>query len=395
MSLLSLLLVSCGSKICKNTPPSSLFKQVSSVPHAHINNQYREVYIMGDSLSDTGAFVGTLNSILGIVQQEFHELKWVKKIYFSPPFYKGASFSDGPVAVEYVAGGLGLPMTAGWSFQMTPKLKQWIVQQKSKELSIPVEDILRKERLRSTAYTVHDQIGTNYAVSNARASVGDALPDVLLFNQFQLKNQLNTIIRHHPDIGEDDLFIIMIGGNDIMAAAFSKDATGIINESITEISNVLNILAKRNIKHIVVGNVPDIGLIPVFVNTDKQLVATQLTQDFNQKLNNKIENFRKIYPEIDIRLFDMNNTLKNLLVDYKKNGKNISQACISDIADHQNLITLLELLLTGELRATYNSPCSKLKICNYLFFDYFHPSALPHKTAGDALYNLIVNPGKV
>lgn len=350
---------------------------------------------MGDSLSDTGAFIGSLNNVLSVMQQDFHVLKWVKEIYFSPPFYKGVSFSDGPVAVEYVAAGLGLPITAGWSFNITPEFKQWIVQQKSKELSIPVEQILQKERLRSTVtYSLHDKVGTNYAVSNARASVGNDLPYTLLFNQFQLKNQFNTLIRHHPNIGGDDLFIIMIGGNDVMAAVFSKDAVGIINESITEISNVLELLAKRNIKHIVVGNVPDIGLIPAFINANKQLVATQLTQDFNQKLNDKIENFRKMYPEIDIRLFDINNTLKNVIIDYKKKGKNISKACVSDIADHQNLMILLELILTGELRATYNPPCSKYEICNYLFFDYFHPSALVHKTAGDTLYNLIVNPEK-
>ncbi|WP_342271432.1 hypothetical protein [Candidatus Tisiphia endosymbiont of Parasteatoda lunata] len=60
---------------------------------------------------------------------------------------------------------------------------------------------------------------------------------------------------------------------------------------------------------------PDIGLILAFINTNKQLVATQLTQDFNQKLNDKIENFRKMYPEIDIKLFDINNTLKNVIID--------------------------------------------------------------------------------
>ncbi|WP_341747258.1 hypothetical protein [Candidatus Tisiphia endosymbiont of Dascillus cervinus] len=127
---------------------------------------------MGDSLSDTGAFIGTLNNALSIMQQDFQALKWIKKIYFSPPFYKGVSFSDGPVAVEYVAAGLGLPITAGWSFNITPEFKQWIVQQKSKELSIPVEQILQKERLRSTTtYTLHDQIGTNYAVSNGHLLV--------------------------------------------------------------------------------------------------------------------------------------------------------------------------------------------------------------------------------
>lgn len=140
MSLLSLLLIGCGSNRCKNAPLSLLSKQKISSSQTDI--KYRQLYIMGDSLSDTGAFIGSLNNILSVMQQDFHVLKWVKETYFSPPFYKGVSFSDGPVAVEYVAAGLGLPITAGWSFNITPEFKQWIVQQKSKELSIPVEQIL-------------------------------------------------------------------------------------------------------------------------------------------------------------------------------------------------------------------------------------------------------------
>ncbi len=51
---------------------------------------------------------------------------------------------------------------------------------------------------------------------------------------------------------------------------------------------------------------------------------------------------------------------------------------------------LLEVVLTGELRATYNFPCNKYKICNYLFFDSFHPTVLVHKVVGDTLFDLVV-----
>ncbi len=388
ISLLSLLLTSCGNN--KNVSPSPLFKQTSSSSPSYINSQYRAVYIMGDSLSDTGASVGSLNSVLNSMKQEFPGLKWTEKVYFSPPFYKERSFSNGPLIVEYAIASLGLQITPGWSFSITPELKHWILKEKSKELTIALADILRKEHLKSVSYVSHDQIGTNYAVSSARASVGDDLPYTLWFNQFQLKNQLNAIIKHHPDIGANDLFIIIIGGNDVKAALFDKNPIGIINESVTEIFNVLNILAKRNVKHIVVSNVPDIGSIPAVINTKGQAFATKLTQEFNKQLNDQIENLRKIYPTIDIRLFDINNALQTVIANYKKKGQNTSKACVLDMPINQGAMTLLELVLTGGLKVSYIPPCNDCKISDYVFFDDVHTTTLADQTAGNILYNLIV-----
>ncbi len=345
---------------------------------------------MGDSLSDTGAFVGSFNSVLNSMKQDFPRLKWAERVYFSPPFYKERSFSNGSLIVEYATASFGVSITPGWSFSITPAFKQWILEQKSKELSIPLADILQKEHLKSASYVSYDQIGTNYAVSSARASVGNELPYTLWFNQFQLKNQLNSIIKHHPDIGVNDLFIIIIGGNDIKAALLDKDPIGIINESVTEIFKAINILAKRNVRHIVVGNVPDIGSIPAVVNTKAQAFATKLTQEFNKKLNDQIENLRKIYPTIDIRLFDMNNVLQNIIADYKKNGQTFSKACVLDMPLGKGAITLLELVLTGELKASYIAPCNDCKISDYVFFDDVHPTTLVDQVAGEILYDLIV-----
>lgn len=391
LSLLSMLLTSCG-RTCKNVTPSSLFKQVGSSPQPYTNTEYREIYVLGDSLSDTGACIGVLNNILSFIKQEFDTLKWVDKIYFSPPLYNERSFSDGPMAVEYVANGLGLPMTPGWNFNVTPELKQWVAEQKSHESSILVENILQRSRTKNTTSTLatYDKIGNNYAIANAMASVGKSLPYTILFNQFQLKNQLNTLIKHHPNIGADDLFIIIIGGNDIKAAVVDEAPTKIIDESINEIFNAINLLVTKKIKHIVVGNVPDIGTTPYFVDTNKQMLATSLAQDFNLKLNSGIESFKTKHPRVNIKLLDIRNIFQDVRADYKKKGNNIFQPCVWDIANKHNYMALLELILTGELRATYNFPCSKYKICNYLFFDSFHPTTFLHKVVGDNLFDLVV-----
>ncbi|UCM85185.1 MAG: SGNH/GDSL hydrolase family protein [Rickettsia endosymbiont of Culicoides impunctatus] len=391
LSLLLALLTSC-SNTCKNCTPDLLFKQIGFSPQPYINTQYRAFYVLGDSLSDTGAIIGVFNNMLSFVKQEFDTLRWIDNIYFSPPFYNERSFSNGPMAVEYVAKGLGLPMTPGWSFNITPELKQWIAEQKAKESSILIEDILQGARTKNMAHVLatYDKIGNNYAVGNSMASVGKSLPYTLLFNQFQLKNQLNALIKHHPNIGADDLFIIIIGGNDIKAAVVDEAPTKIIDESINEIFNDINLLVTKKVKHIVVSNVPDIGTTPYFVDTNKQILATNLTQDFNLKLNNGIESLKTKHHGVNIKLLDIRNIFQNVLADYKQKGNNISQPCVWDIANKRNTMLLLELVLTGELRVTYNFPCSKYKICNYLFFDSFHPTVLLHKVVGDTLFDLII-----
>ncbi|MCC8399486.1 MAG: SGNH/GDSL hydrolase family protein [Rickettsia endosymbiont of Platyusa sonomae] len=387
ISLLSLLITNCYAD--KKNSSSPLSKQASSSSLPRVNSQYRAVYIIGDSLSDTGAFVGSINSVLTTMKQKFPKLKWVDRIYFSPPFYKERSFSNGPVIVEYAIASLGLPITPGWSFSISPTFEQWILEQKSKELSKPLTNVLQKARLKNTSVS-HDQVGTNYAVLNARASAGVSLPYVLFYNQFQLKNQCDALIKHHPDIGEDDLVIVMIGGNDIKEALFDKDPAGIISASISGIFEALGFLASKNVKHIVIANVPDVGSIPALVDTKLHLPATQLTREFNQKLNDQIENLRKIYPAIDIKLFDIYNVLQNIIVDYKKKGQNTSKACVSDMPINQGAIVLLELLLTGDLKASYVAPCNNYRISDYVFFDDVHSTTTVNQMAGKVLYNLIV-----
>ncbi len=79
LSLLSALLTSC-SNTCKNCTPDLLFKQIGFSPQPYINTQYRAVYVLGDSLSDTGAIIGVFNNMLSFVKQEFDTLRWIDNI---------------------------------------------------------------------------------------------------------------------------------------------------------------------------------------------------------------------------------------------------------------------------------------------------------------------------
>jgi phospholipase/lecithinase/hemolysin len=51
------------------------------------NSEYRNFYVLGDSLSDSGAFIEILKY-----------LSFAQYIKIDEPFYKGRIFSNGPVA---------------------------------------------------------------------------------------------------------------------------------------------------------------------------------------------------------------------------------------------------------------------------------------------------------
>ncbi|XCI75461.1 MAG: hypothetical protein ABI045_01715 [Flavobacteriales bacterium] len=47
---------------------------------------------------------------------------------------------------------------------------------------------------------------------------------------------MKVFIRHYPDISQEDLFLIMIGGNDLLTIIITKGASKkLINKAITEI----------------------------------------------------------------------------------------------------------------------------------------------------------------
>lgn len=75
-------------------------------------------------------------------------------------------------------------------------------------------------------------------------------------------------MKHHSDVGQEDLFLIMMSGNDVMIGTDEKDEK-IIKEAITEIHNTLKILASKHVKHIIFANFPNIDCIPEFLYTEE------------------------------------------------------------------------------------------------------------------------------
>ena len=321
-----------------------------------MSGKYKNLYVLGDSLSDIGALTGILSN-----------LSYSSGVKFDEPFYKNRSFSDGPVAAEYVAQFLNLKeFEPGWKYSFFGK--------------------------------EYEQRGQNYAVSYATAAEYSTLLHSYFFNEFCLANQLNALIKHNSNIGSEDLVIITIGGNDIMCAythESNKAQEEILNKAVSEICNALRVLSEHGVQHIVVANAPDIGLIPAFnKNKEASKLVTELTNSFNEKLASGLEEVKEDCPDLRVKQLDLYSKMNELIDEYKNNGLNYQDACISNIADGvdgfmDTVSTLFDLIFAGKLESQYNPGCSEEMLENYFFFDYFHPTGEPHRQLGEEICELI------
>ncbi len=297
---------------------------------------YKKLYVLGDSLSDNGAFTGIVK-----------HLSFAKNIEFDPPAYQGRCLSDGKVAVEWLADSLEIDLKSGW------KCTIWN----------------RK----------CEQIGYNYAVSSALAAKYNDTVSRFFFNKFRLKKQVEALISHHKDISRrNDLFFMTIGGNDIIRATFETidDTERILERAVSKICDAIKTLYQNNARNIVIANVPDVGVIPAFNKSEKLAVfATALTDSFNNKLANSLNNLEAEYIDLKIKRFDLHSEFRNIINKYKSEGKNYTDAASSNFIDkllsssnswYKKAEVVWSIITSGRLTL---EPCSEDKLNEHLFFD--------------------------
>ena len=220
------------------------------LPASSLATPYDAEYVFGDSLSDTGnlAATGLIQSFAGQPIANFPD----------PPSYHD-SFTNGPVAVQALATRLGL--------NADPSL--WVT---------GFQDI-------------HDLFGpgfvpgTNYAVGAATAAASIPMGGIPGIN---LPQQVAAYIDHSAGGSADPnaLYTILIGGNDIRNAALFGTGLPAVQNGVTAEIAAVNDLLGAGARHLLVVNVPNVGVIPEFAQdtpTDAA-AATLYTQDYNSLL---------------------------------------------------------------------------------------------------------------
>jgi phospholipase/lecithinase/hemolysin len=274
---------------------------------------YDAEYVFGDSLSDNG-----------------NAAELGGAAYPDPPSYHN-SYTNGPVAVAVLAKSLGLPAL---------------------EPSLWANNFTDENNIYPPGFTP----GTNYAFAGATANlVGYQGFD------WNLPQQVAAYTAHVSNIADKSaLYVIMIGGNDVIDAVTSNppltDAyltTGVDSE-VAQITT----LATDGARNFLIVNVPNVGLIPLLSGTPGAALATDYSQFYDATLQTQLHDLALPAGAAlnEFNLYDYN---ENILANPLAYGfTNTTQPCFSDAPG----------------TADSTTGCSLANVNNFIYWNDVHPS---------------------
>lgn len=310
---------------------------------------YSDLVIFGDSLSDTG-------NVLALTTA------------FTPspfPVYPAAPgrFSNGPVWVEYLAAGLGLPagaQPANLLFTGTA--------------TIPIGA----------------PGGGNHAYGGARTDLGgSAGPTTGLLSQLINWNGGGFTLTRAAD--PNALYVVVAGANDLRDARSDPTADQAARQAAasTAASNVVNamaLLAQAGARHFLISNLPDLGKTPEAVANNVVGASTDVTLAFNAALALGAgfldANFlAQSGIDLDIRTLDLFGLGEAVYDDAVNNGgltygiTNVTTPCLT----------------RGTFSGQYFAPDATANACATSgYADDLHPSAAFHRLLGQLALNTAV-----
>jgi len=317
----------------KKTAVGALLLGILYLPLPASGQSFSKIIVIGDSLSDTGNLAALAEEPLPL-----------------PPDHSngGRRFSNGPLAVEVFAEALGLR----------------------------VDSFLTG--------------GTNFAFAGARAG-GD--------QDIDLSAQVAALFSspHVNSVGKlppGSLVVFIIGGNDVRDAAQADDrnqAKKILTRALRRIGKSLRRLEEAGAASILMGNVADVGLLPEadFITASGDLGyaarAGQLSREFNRRLAKKIRKNRHRHDweddederEAKLVLVDLSSMFEFIIANHDPLGfRNTETACFNSAAVAFNAVCL-------------QGDPGRPQFEQFIFFDWFHPTAKVHRIVGQGLFSAI------
>jgi phospholipase/lecithinase/hemolysin len=304
---------------------------------------FDQVYIFGDSLSDTG---NVLNFSGGA---------------FPTAPYEPGRFSNGNVWVDYLTDDLGLNLN-----------------------------------LFSTGFDVND--GINYAVGGATSDTGN-VGTIPVGLQQQLDAFELLVENQSPEqVIDDDLFFLWIGANDYFSFIQDNPATPDVietnfpksgKETINTILEVVDIniggaiqdIIDAGGENIVLFNLPDLDRTPLGQNLTKadQRKLKKLTQKHNKKLDCLAAETEASNPNVNIIEIDVNELVDDIY-------KNPNQFGLTNVTDN----------FTGiDLYAGINEPPASGDPNQYFYWDSVHPTTAVHNIVADFVTDQLVDEGLI
>ena len=242
----------------------------------HADTPYSNVYIFGDSLSDTG----NLGSVIGGI----------------PAPYYNNRISNGPIAVDLLTAKMG-------------------------------------HNANASLHLLGLNAGDNYSVAGAKASGTDPIDLDTQILAFQSNHGFTA-----PENALYIIFIGGNDVRAALYEPDNKIAKTIIQTAINKVKNAVNILSQMGAHSFLIINVPDIGSIPetrliATATSNPSLIkrATKFTKRYNKKLHKLIKKIKHT-KDIEITEFDLRKLFANVFVNAAASGfTNTTDACFSSM----------------------------------------------------------------
>ncbi len=275
----------------------------------------KDLYVFGDSLSDAG----NLGEPLTVGAD------------LPAPFYNNR-ISNGPVIVDYIAQSIG-------------------------------------QTLEPSNYLSPDERGRNYAVAGAKANGNSG--------DLDLAGEIRSFLgKNDGQADPADLFVISIGGNDILDVMDRPDAAARLDLAVDAIGNAVQSLASRGARRFIVMNSLDVGRTPKIIAEETSIApgrvaqATANTNYFNAALQRKTDALAA--PGLAITLVDAYSILDDVIVRANALGfANARQGCY----------------ITDSFR--FADYCSDEQLDLFVFFDSIHPSGRTHRLVAEEILRRI------
>lgn len=280
---------------------------------------YTSMTVFGDSLSDTGNVAIATGGAIP-----------------APPYAPGR-FSDGPIWIDVLAAGLGLPAGAVPSFAG----------------------------------------GTNYAFGGARTGAGTSPVPGLLAQFGGLWAPAN------PFADPTGLYVVVGGGNDMRDARFAFPTNSLVDQAgrqaaaeaaANNLFTVVAGLASRGARHVLIGNLPDLGATPEAALLGLTASSSDATARYNALLAGFETALEGLFPALDVDLLDLFGLSNRIRDDAINNGgaiygiTNVSMPC-------------------GSFAGSAGASCA-----SSLFSDALHPTSAAHAVVGAAALRAVPEP---
>ncbi len=230
----------------------------------------------------------------------------------------------------------------------------------------------------SAAYTIDlthklsAQGGLGYAEGGSTvatpADQSDFLTDVIGNIEMPVNQQVTSYLSAHGSFNSNQLVLIWAGANDVLRAGALPAAAPTVNMAASNLAQVIGEIVQNGATHVVVVNLPNIGLSPVGItSSDGGANLTQLSQLFNGSLNAALqaEGLQGKFIQVDAFTW-FNQTIAN----FQANGFTVSNTGVA--CDPAKTPHATALLCSPPTYVSANADQT------YMFADDLHPTTHLH-----------------